>query len=92
MIQIVADAISKTIDYLISVNELTKFAFITCDSSVHFYAMRSGASPVMMVRKKRTRKKEEKQKKTFSVSCFSCFSLSFSVAFFSCSHVFLGSP
>jgi len=50
MISVVADAISKTLDYLISMNDTIKVAFVTCDDSVHFYAMRTSGQPVMMVK------------------------------------------
>eukprot|EP01126_Amoeba_proteus_P039786 TRINITY_DN4214_c0_g1_i1.p1 TRINITY_DN4214_c0_g1~~TRINITY_DN4214_c0_g1_i1.p1 ORF type:complete len:578 (+),score=97.43 TRINITY_DN4214_c0_g1_i1:61-1794(+) len=47
---VVADVISKTLDYMISMSEVTKVAFITYDTKVHLYTFKIKCNlPTMMV-------------------------------------------
>lgn len=50
VLTIISDAIMNALDYLIQSNELTKIAFITFDSAVHYYSFTEpGLKPMMMV-------------------------------------------
>eukprot|EP01127_Copromyxa_protea_P021163 TRINITY_DN719_c0_g1_i2.p1 TRINITY_DN719_c0_g1~~TRINITY_DN719_c0_g1_i2.p1 ORF type:complete len:720 (-),score=122.31 TRINITY_DN719_c0_g1_i2:32-2191(-) len=47
---IAADVISKTLDHLLLVNEMTRIAFVTYDTAVHLYNFQTGSNqPTMMV-------------------------------------------